>query len=392
MAEQSRLTVALAVSLLLHGLLLAMLPFLRTLRSEVPQLPPLLDVDIASIPPPAPPPPAAAAKPPNAAPAQAVPAPQLLVPKKQIVSPSDAGEEKPPPENTRLLSDRDNVVPEEKVHRSLIPSAAESKPPPAPEPEKEKEAAKAEAPPAPAARELPRRESQRTRDAAPSTEPMRRSNTQVASLPKLDQLLPQPGDYAVGAGSSSAPAVPTPAANGEPRRLLMGGSREAFSTNRGISDFLPGIREGDITLLNTKAERFAPFVRRVAARVFQHLDIRLRQSVGNTTVRSGREYAVVEAVMSKKGRLINARVVERQSTSTLGADRILLSVTEPDTFFDENPPPGAEANDGNIHFILLIDIMVQSMQEPRTGRVVGGYHGMASVGLDTAPDERNAQD
>ncbi|MBI3786181.1 MAG: hypothetical protein HY270_22570 [Deltaproteobacteria bacterium] len=387
MTEQSRLTVALTVSLLLHGLLLALLPLMRNLRDDVPRLPPLLDVDIASLPKLPPPPPAAQKGTAQAAPEQQVPPPQIPIPKMQIVSPPDAGEEKPPPDKTRLLSDRDNIVPEEKVHRSTVPNFAEAKPPPAAEKAAaDKPAGKPEPPAVSAAKT---RDNVRVRQAAADREPVRRSDTQVASLPRLDQLLPQPGDYAASAPSSGASlAAPTPGSNGDKRRLLMGGNREAFSTNRGISDFLPGIREGDITLLNTKAERFAPFVRRVAARVFQHLDIRLRQSVGNTVVRAGREYAVVEAVMSKKGRLLSARVVDRQSTSTLAADRILLGVTEPDTFFDENPPPGAEANDGNIHFILLIDLMVQSVQEPRTGRVVGGYHGMASVGLDTAPDER----
>jgi hypothetical protein len=156
----------------------------------------------------------------------------------------------------------------------------------------------------------------------------------------------------------------------------------------GISDFLPGIKEGSITLLNTKAERFAPFVRRVAGRVFQHLDIRLRQTVRGGVVSGGHEYAVVEAVMSKAGRLVSAKVVERQSNSSLAADRILLSVTEPDTFFDANPPAGAEGNDGNIHFLLMIDLQVQAVQDPRSGRTVAGYQGVAGVGLDAAPGQR----
>ena len=163
--------------------------------------------------------------------------------------------------------------------------------------------------------------------------------------------------------------------------------REAFAVRPGINDFLPGVREGDITLLNTKAERFAPFVRRVAGRIFQHLDIRLRQSINQSGLRNGEEYAVVEAIMSKQGRLVSAKVVERQSTSMLNADRILLSVTEPETFFDANPPPGAEANDGNIHFILLVQLAVQTVQDPRSGRVGAGYHGIAGVGLDSAPKQ-----
>jgi hypothetical protein len=375
MTEQSRLTLALTVSLLLHGLLLVLLPLLRNVHLDMPAPQQLLDVDLASLPPRAARPVAPAAK--AAAAPQAPPLPAVPLPERQIVAPPDAGVEQPPPSDTRLLSDRDNTVPEEQAHRSQVPNEP-AKPPPIAEKE-----------PAAAAEPAPKKEKVRLQT-APARELARHpADTQVASLPKLEQLLPQAGDFV--SGRDLPAARPTPAQpQGEQRRLMMSGSHEAFSANRGISDFLPGIREGDITLLNTKAERFAPFVRRVAARLFQHLDIRLRQTASAGLVGSGREYAVVEAVMSKQGQLINARIVERQSTSTLGADRILLGVTQPDTFFDANPPPGAEANDGNIHFILLVDLMVQSVQDPRSGRVAAGYHGIAGVGLDSAPEDRSA--
>src|ERR1035437_476099 len=104
---------ALALSVLLHAMLLTLLPIMRRAQLTLPQPPALLDVDVLPMPQPkAPPPPAAAAP----APAPAQPVPQIPVPKNQIVSPPDAGEEKVP-DNARLLSDRNNTVKEETIKR-----------------------------------------------------------------------------------------------------------------------------------------------------------------------------------------------------------------------------------------------------------------------------------
>ncbi len=339
--QESRLAWALALSILLHALLLTLLPFIRRAQLTLPKPPALLDVDVLPMPPPkpAPPPRVAPAPPPPPAPAPVQqapvqPPPPIPQPNKQIVSPPDAGEEKPP-ENTRLLSDRDNTVKQEAVHRSdslhepnttkhtaeaQAEAEAKAEPPPEPKPQR-----KAPERPAPA----------RVADARP----------RPAALPRLDQLFPAPGDLALA--SKDVPEAPTPApARAAPiNRNLLASRGNAFSSFSGTSDYLPTLREGDITLLNTKAELFAPFVRRVAMRVFQHLEMRLNQS-RNGASGSGREFAVVEAIMNKKGQLVNARVLQRESNSTLAADRQLLAVTTPDVFFDSNPPPGAEANDG----------------------------------------------
>src|SRR5262249_55944554 len=120
MSDQARLTSALVVSIFLHALMLTLLPWMRQLRVQIPQPPALLDVDVLP-PPKAPPPPA----PPAAVPVPPQPpAPAIRLPEHQIVSPSDAGEEKPPPD-TRLLSDRDNTVKEQSVQHSPEPSQAQ---------------------------------------------------------------------------------------------------------------------------------------------------------------------------------------------------------------------------------------------------------------------------
>ena len=355
---------ALALSLLLHLTLLALLPILR--RLELPNVvTPSIDVDLSQLPLPHAPQAAPAAKVP-AQPAEAVPEtkpPPNLLPERQIVTPPDAGVEKAP-DKTRLLSDRDNTVPEEMVRRGQ-PAPGESGV------AQKSEAQKVEPHPAPKPA------------AAPARDTARRAPQQVASLPKLNQLLPSVGDLVREGAIASAPEAEAPPTPG--RRNLLGGNNGAFSSRPGISDYLPTVREGDITLLNTKAELFAPFVRRVAGRVFQHLAINLERASHTSGVGSGREFVVVEAVMDKKGRLVSAKRVQKESNSGLAVDRALLDVTQPDIFFDDNVPPGAEANDGNVHFILLVDIMVQGAVDPRSGRSGVGYYGMAGVGLDTEP-------
>jgi hypothetical protein len=366
MTDQSRLTWALIISVLLHGMLLSLLPLIRRASLAIPQLPPTIDVDLASLPKVLPKAAPAAAVPAPAAPA----APEIPIPKQQIVTPPDAGEEKEPA-NTRFLSDRNNTVKEEMVHRG--------------EPSQGKPEAKQQTAEAKEKAEAKKREEAKLQMARRPAAESSGTGQQVAALPKLDQLLPA-ADEMIREGavrpdeSESAKPAPEQQASVERKDLLRHGDPWGKGGLHGGSmDFLPTVREGDITLLNTKADLFAPFVRRVAARVFEHLQIALRQAAQRASGASGREYAQVEAVMNKAGQLMSAQLVERGNNSTLGADRELLSVTKPDIFFDSNPPSGAEAADGNIHFILLIDLMVQA--DPRSARSGVYYAGVAGVGL-----------
>lgn len=375
---ERRLFWALLASLLVH---IAALSLLRSpwLAFATPQNLLPIEVDLAPVPEPAPPAAARAQDPQPQPPKESREAqetsPDLTLPERQIVSPPDAGEEAPP-KNTRLLSDRDNRVREETIRRAERYENKTERSLPAETMERSQQADNVHA--TGAAR---RADNDKGRSGA---------GQQVASLPKLEQLLPSLGDVPLGgAAPPPTPADADGSATARPRRFLLDASGPTFALQPGTADFLPGIREGNITLLNTKAERFAPFVRRVAARVFQHLDIRLRQTARAGTASAGREYAVVEAIMDRRGQLVRARVVERQSTSTFGADRVLLSVTTPETFFDANPPAGAEASDGYIHFLLLIDLDVVAVPDPRTGRTAVGYRGIAGVGLDALADRRH---
>jgi hypothetical protein len=333
MSDQRRLSWALVLSVLLHGLLLSLLPLIRRVHLEFPQPAQLLDVDVLPLPKPAAPRPPLAAPPAQAAPA----APAVPLPKQQIVSPPDQGEEKEP-ENARFLSDRNNTVKEERIHRG--------------EPAPGDPDSAHKAPPQPVAKPNPER--------AHAAEPERaRSNPQLAALPKLDQLLPSAGDLIREGVVRPEAAAPPPAVEAQASKqrndLLSHGDPWRGRGRGGSMDFLPAIREGDITLLNTKAEQFAPFVRRVAVRVFENFIILLRRSYANGEV-SAEEEVSVEAVMDKSGRLVSLTTKERSATSALATDRSLQSALH-EGFFDRNPPPGAESNDGNIHFMFVARVI-----------------------------------
>jgi hypothetical protein len=306
--------------------------------------------------PPSQPAPQVAAKPPEAAkpieepppqpPAPDPPERKIPLPEQQIVSPPDAGKDEAPPD-TRLLSDRDNRVDQQMVKRGnpapgeQAPGERAAKPAPAPKPAKPSE----------------RRGGGRNQREPPP---------QIASLPSLDRLMPNAlrlADESYGAQPEVRPGDQVAQADA-PRRLQPRGSDGVWIPSGGpvgTLDFLPDVREGDITLLNTKAEVFAPFVRRVALRVFQNFLISLKRDLVGSAL-STVEMVEAEAVMDARGEMIAFNVHQRSARISLASDRRLQQACN-DGFFDRNPPPGARAKDGKIHFILRT--AVQSSATPR---------------------------
>ena len=72
------------------------------------------------------------------------------------------------------------------------------------------------------------------------------------------------------------------------------------------------ILEGDITLLNTKAEVFAPFVRRVATRVFQNFWISLKRDLVASALATT-EHVEAEAVMNPAGEMVGFEIHKRSA-------------------------------------------------------------------------------
>jgi hypothetical protein len=347
---------ALLLSVLLHGLVLLWMHAAHVVELE--PAPELVPVEVL-LPKQAPPPPAVAVKPVPPPPAPAIeappePAPQreapeppavkIPVPQQQIVTAPEGGKNEAP-DKTRFLSERDVTVEKEMVRRGEPAPGTEDGDVVAPEPKPEaakKAAAKENASPA--------------RKPAPP----RPGPRQLAALPRLDQLLPSAVELAgQGYGKTEEEIQAAAAAEAEKHRELVRRRGDAWlptSQQIGVLDFLPDVQEGDITLLNTKAELFAPFVRRVALRVFQNLIILLRRELASGGL-STRQSISAEAVMTRHGDMSGLRITDRSASVSLGLDHKLRQACR-QGFFDRNPPPGAEAKDGNIHFELRTDAML----------------------------------
>ena len=84
----------------------------------------------------------------------------------------------------------------------------------------------------------------------------------------------------------------------------------------------------------------------------------------------------MEAVMSRSGDLLSVQTKDRSATSSFGTDRNLQHAVQ-EGMFDRNPPSGAEASDGKIHFLFNARVMVMAGPD---GRPVG-YQAIFSAGL-----------
>lgn len=407
MSDRSRLSTALLFSMLVHAVLLLTLNQSPLRSRDMPDLGEMFDVDLVELPPPRPAP-AQPAEPPKQV-AAAEP-PRIAQPESRIVPMPEAGSDMPS-EDARFLSDRDNIVEQETVRRGLSPDkAGQDKPgqseepevddpaldkepvpplpPPAPEPPAQK-------PPAPKPAAGPARKAPPP-PAAVAARPVAPrpadSGARIAAAPgtgprdlSLSDLLPRPGDVALadrGAdGGASVPEADAGAQQADERRDLMPRRRVQFSSGSGIATLLPSVRDGDVTLLNTKAHKFAPFVRRVAVRIFQHLQIALLEAARRGAAGVGREVAVVRATMGTDGRFLRSELRESHSETRLSVPRLLYGLIGPKTFFDQNPPPGAVAADGDIHFDLTVDLRVWSDGGATRGTPLTQFEGVLGVSL-----------
>jgi hypothetical protein len=296
----------------------------------------------------------------------AAPEEAISPPKSQIVSPPESPEAKPP-EDTRLLSDRDSHAPQETVKRGepappaepprtkakVAPAERSAAKPPEGEPGEEKPAGSRKPPPPPA-----------------------------SDLPGLAGLLPRPSDLirdpALGDGSGTRDKT-TEKGSGRDYAAVARPELWADPGERGTPDYLPDVRLGSFTLLNTKADLFAPFVRRVGLRVFQSFSMDFKRQIFAGSVPQGREKIEIEAVMSRDGRRLEVRL--RNRSGNLATDRVLLATLNDQIFFDENPPPKAVAADGLIHFVFALDASVWYGREDAGAPVQPGAHWIFGAGL-----------
>lgn len=415
--QRDPLAVFLIVSFVLHLLLLLMFPAFQRTQFNAPQEQ-LAEVELLpdTLPPP---PPAAIAKaaPLKAAPPATVekPKPQeeekLQPPEpklreqlpEQIVSPPDQVNDQAP-EKSRLLSDRNSTTKEETVARGFPHPAPESKEQPQAKKELEQPKPPAQVakkppealPPAKPTKEQPLVKKEPERTKPPVQLAMKPPEARPALKPTLEKEMDQLPESRTG--ETAQPKRETPEASdaakrapqlfARPDELLSQGWLQEAEQNRerektrqspsgsdivamapppapklfslpdpaGTPDDLPDIRQGNLTFLNTKAHRFAPFVRRVALRVFQHLIILQRKNLHINDVVAARDVSTIEAKLDDKGEL-KGLVIQTRSGS-YAVDEALLKACE-NGAWDENPPQEAHAEDGMIHFIFRANINAQ---------------------------------
>lgn len=157
------------------------------------------------------------------------------------------------------------------------------------------------------------------------------------------------------------------------------GSGAAFLGNGGISDHLPNLPDGDITLLNAKANTYAGFVRRVAVQVFGQLRAQGWEKLSMREIQAMTDETTIEAVLSPEGNFLRATILGR-SGSTPFDSVVKLSVSQGAR--DPNPPPGARADDGLIHFIFKARSWSQIGADRRTGAAVEHRWLLLATGLE----------
>lgn len=376
----------LLVSIALHLLLLL---WLRGATLSVGDFqPPPVVVKLAPAPAPAQAKPAAQAPKPQAPAAQAKPS-------QQIVAPSDQ-ENNLPPDGRAFLSDRDNRVDKETIKRGN-PEAGQPaqpqppQPPPQQPPAQVASAPRPAAPPAPkpaapaperAARPAPQKApapradakpaQQRARREAPPTSETKPGETIPQRLPGLNQLFAPPDEVLAraeidrrAAAAASGAAAQKPSAVDDPRKDLVSAPPPApglFGGMRGSFDNVPDVAQGNLTMLNTKADRFAPFVRRVGTRVFQNLLIFQRQNLEPSDIIAATDLVTVHVTLDAKGRLKNFEVEDH--SGSMAVDQTLTDALK-QAAFDDNPPKAAANAQGEYEFVFQAQLLAGVGQGPR---------------------------
>jgi TonB family protein len=269
---------------------------------------------------------------PAPAPAPAPPRPQ------QMVAPPDEINDRPP-DNPRFESDRDNTVLQETVHPGVPNPGAEGAPRKA-----------AAAPPRPGTQGGTEEHA-----AAPARKAAERGVPESERRPPALEDLFASTDELVRAEHGARERAEEQAAEHESagrRRMALAvppvTPEWSLPGTRGTYDYLPDIQRGNVTLLNTKANAFAPFVRRVGERVFQHLIIRQR-NLELQQILSAHGPVQMRVVLDPTGKLKSVRV-EGQSGSATMDDTLSEALNT--AAFDNNPPHAAANGDGNYEFVF----------------------------------------
>lgn len=318
--------------------------------------------------------------------------PPSRTPKKEIVSPSNQPSKTPPLETNRL-SDEDSIAVKEQVRRGDnggIPGQASqgspSQPaqqpqPPPPHPKEPLNEQRTQKPNQTKQHEKIVEKSQDSQEphVAPSRSPVKKelalkdlkldddtlSQRFGASLPKPQTQRPPTSKQADLSNYAAFSRPP--------------GSGAAFLGAGGVNDHLPSLPDGDITLLNAKANTYAGFVRRVAIQVFTQLRTQGWEQLSRREIQQLQDFTTVEAVLSPTGKFIRLQLIG--GSGSVSFDSVVKLSVESGAQ-DPNPPEGARAADGNIHFIFKARSWAAAAFNPRSGAPVEQRWILLATGLE----------
>lgn len=261
----------------------------------------------------------------------------------QIVSPPDQSQPVETEREKKFLSDKDSSADRDVIHRGDSPDAG-----PVPgrvAPPQVKARAQLQQPPAPPRVEekQPRTQSRNQPPGAPQQPLKELRLDRMTMMEKFGSDAPKRVDNPLSPQASKGDAL-----NTEPFSRPYG-SGAAILGMRGSNDYLPTLPDGDLTLLNAKADRFAVFVRRVATQVFSQIRAAGWENLRGDDVRSISDFATVRATLSLEGELLATSIDDFSGSKRF--DEVINEAVEKGTR-DNNPPKDAAAADGNIHFIF----------------------------------------
>lgn len=149
--------------------------------------------------------------------------------------------------------------------------------------------------------------------------------------------------------------------------------------NFGTNDYLPGVQDGEMTMLNAKANQYAVFVRRVAQQVFGHITRGNFTSLPINSLTEIQSPVRFRAILSPSGSLIKIEPVF--SSHVQPFDKLIESGVKAGAS-DPNPPKAAAAKDGNFYFLFQAEAKGWVEPNPRTGLMRERRWLMLSTGLE----------
>jgi hypothetical protein len=288
---------------------------------------------------------------------------------RQIVSPPDVSSNEPP-KDPQFLAERDSSAVKEQIKRGDDPMAGVVGPKAGAE---AREAAQEKAQrPAPSTKTKPsdvkREVKQEVPRSAEPPAPKKISTLQLDRATMRERFAVQDSESTedrVAAALSGQGAQPRTNSLSDAQPFGRApGSGARIMGSVGSNDFLPALPDGDITMLNAKANLYAVFVRRVAVQVFGYLRASGWEKLRAEDIQSMTSDTTVRAVLSKDGKLL--KVVLEAGSGSERFDEVLHAAVQSGAR-DPNPPASAALRDGNIHFVFKARSWVRYAADPRSG-------------------------